>query len=143
MTDQPSECSTVFNICAFVYFSATRGPKISSSFQRKVHHSQGKSIIYAPSGERIPSIDYFFIETRNKVFKLSSLNPLHPNIIMHILHTVLYTIAKVLTRRICLTVKILSVISSILVTLMCNVVNASLDLSIGKTQGASETRRKE
>ena len=42
-----------------------------------------------------------FIETRNKVFKLSGLNPLHPNIIMHILHTVLYTIAKVLTRRIC------------------------------------------
>ena len=77
------------------------------------------------------------------MFKLSGLNPLHPNIIMHILHTVLYTIAKVLTRRICLTVKILSVISSILATLKCNVVNASLDLSIGKTQGASQTRRKE
>ena len=85
----------------------------------------------------------FFIETRNQVFKLSGLNPLHPNIIRHILHTVLYTIAKVLTRGICLTVKIFSVISSILVALMCNAVNASLDLSIGKTQGASETRRKE
>ena len=77
------------------------------------------------------------------MFKLSGLNPLHPNIIMHILHTVLYTIAKVLTRRICLTVKIFSVMSSILVTLMCNAVNASLDPSIGKTQGASQTRRKE
>ena len=32
-------------------------------------------------------------------------NPLHPNIIMHILHTVLYTFPKVLTRRICLTIK--------------------------------------
>ena len=32
-------------------------------------------------------------------------NPLHPNISMHILHTVLYTFPKVLTRRICLTVK--------------------------------------
>ena len=30
------------------------------------------------------------------------LNPLHPNISMHILHTVLYTFPKVLTRRICL-----------------------------------------
>ena len=29
-------------------------------------------------------------------------NPLHPNISMHILHTVLYTF---LTRRICLTIK--------------------------------------
>ena len=28
-------------------------------------------------------------------------NPLHPNISMHILHTVLYTFPKLLTRRIC------------------------------------------
>ena len=33
------------------------------------------------------------------------LNPLHPNISMHILHTVLYTFPKELTRRICLTIK--------------------------------------
>ena len=32
-------------------------------------------------------------------------NPLHPNISMHILHTVLYTFLKVLTRRICLTIE--------------------------------------
>ena len=32
-----------------------------------------------------------------------TLNPLHPRISMHILHTVLYTFSKVLTRRICLT----------------------------------------
>ena len=32
-------------------------------------------------------------------------NPLHPNISMHILHTVLYTFPKVLTRRIYLTNK--------------------------------------
>ena len=36
---------------------------------------------------------------------LIHLDPLHPNIGMHILHTVLYTFPKVLTRRICLTVK--------------------------------------
>ena len=32
-------------------------------------------------------------------------NPLQPNISMHILHTVLFTSPKVLTRRICLTIK--------------------------------------
>ena len=32
-------------------------------------------------------------------------NPLQPNISMHILHTVLFTSLKVLTRRICLTIK--------------------------------------
>ena len=32
-------------------------------------------------------------------------NPLHPNISMYILHTVLYTFPKELTRRICLTIK--------------------------------------
>ena len=34
-----------------------------------------------------------------------SLNPLHPNISMHILHTALYTFPKVLTGRICLPIK--------------------------------------
>ena len=33
------------------------------------------------------------------------LNPLHPKIGMHILHTVLYTFPKVQTRRICLAIK--------------------------------------
>ena len=32
-------------------------------------------------------------------------NPLHPNISMHILHTTLYTFPRVLTRRICSTIK--------------------------------------
>ena len=32
-------------------------------------------------------------------------NPLHPNIRMHILHTVLYTFPDVVARRICLTIK--------------------------------------
>ena len=34
----------------------------------------------------------------------SVFNPLHPNISMHILHTVLHTFPKRLTRRICLRV---------------------------------------
>ena len=32
-------------------------------------------------------------------------HPLHPNISMYILHTVLFTFPKVLARRICLTIK--------------------------------------
>ena len=35
----------------------------------------------------------------------SYINPPHPNINIHIFHTVLYTFTKVLTRRICLTIK--------------------------------------
>ena len=38
-------------------------------------------------------------------FLFGYLNFIHPNINMHILHTVLYTFPKVLTRRICFTVK--------------------------------------
>ena len=34
-----------------------------------------------------------------------SYNPLYPNINMHIFYTVIYTFPKVLTRRICLTIK--------------------------------------
>ena len=48
-------------------------------------------------------------------------NPLHPNISMHTLHSVLCTFPKVLTRRICLTInRILQliIISFILITLM-------------------------
>ena len=38
------------------------------------------------------------------LLKSKQFNSLHPNINMHILHTVLYTFLKVLTRRICLTI---------------------------------------
>ena len=34
-----------------------------------------------------------------------TLNPLHPNISMYILHTILFTFPKVLTRRIYFTIK--------------------------------------
>ena len=46
------------------------------------------------------------------------LNPLHPNISMHKLHTVLYTFPKRLTRRICFTIKscFMVIIFSILIT---------------------------
>ena len=48
-------------------------------------------------------ISMFVFAVRTLV--VMSLNPLHPNIIMHNLPTVVYTFPKVLTRRICLTIK--------------------------------------
>ena len=45
------------------------------------------------------------IKPNQKLRGSSFLNSLHPNISMHILHTVLYTFPKVLTRRICLLIK--------------------------------------
>ena len=58
-----------------------------------------------------------------KEYKEGLFNPLHPNINIHILHTVLYTFTKVLTRRICLTITDeflqLVIISFIHMTLMC------------------------
>ena len=44
----------------------------------------------------------FLIRTTPFLFEEGAqINPLHPNISMHILHTILYTFPKVLTRRIC------------------------------------------
>ena len=42
---------------------------------------------------------------KDALSRLSPINPLHDNISMHILHTVLHTFPKRLIRRICLTVK--------------------------------------
>ena len=57
-----------------------------------------------------------------RLFLVSSkwfhLNPLHPNISIHILNTIHHTFPKVLTRRICLIIKSCSSISSFLITLM-------------------------
>ena len=50
----------------------------------------------------------FYSNDRMVAGKMSTpslVNPLHPNISMHILHTVLYTFPKRLARRICLTIK--------------------------------------
>ena len=48
---------------------------------------------------------YDLLLDRRKVTQNLPVNPLHPNISMYILHTVLCTFPKVLTRRICVTVK--------------------------------------
>ena len=56
------------------------------------------------------------------------LTPSHPNISMHILHTVLHTFLKVLTRRICLTVKSLFYLVIILLILMTFMFDSGLIL---------------
>ena len=44
------------------------------------------------------------IHNKEASFELTFI-PLHPNIDMNILHTILYTFSMVLTRRICLTIR--------------------------------------
>ena len=56
-------------------------------------------------------------------FSLKSINPLHPDVNMRILHTVLYTFPEMLTGRFCFTdqkLLLLVIISFILMTLMCD-----------------------
>ena len=48
--------------------------------------------------------NYMIVLCKNNthvICRLTCINPLHPNIIMHILHTVPYTFSKVLMLRIC------------------------------------------
>ena len=47
----------------------------------------------------------YFSPPHKRIVTDKFLNPLHPKISMHILHTVLYTFPLVLTRRICLKIK--------------------------------------
>ena len=55
------------------------------------------------------TVDKIYILTHALCFYLcfscNILNPLHPNISMHILHTILYIFPLVQTGRICLTIK--------------------------------------
>ena len=48
---------------------------------------------------------YDLLLDRRKVTQNLPVNPLHPNISMYILHTVLHSFPKRLTRRICVTIK--------------------------------------
>ena len=43
----------------------------------------------------------FWVSSEQKVPHVSLMNPIHPNNSLYILHTVLHTISKMLTRRIC------------------------------------------
>ena len=50
-------------------------------------------------------VPYYLRHSTESELKSGCDCPLHPSVNMHILHTVLYTFLKVLTRRICLTIK--------------------------------------
>ena len=72
---------------------------------------QKKNLLIAPCIKKAPLTMLKNEKKKKKTFKdrkeiNCTLFPfLYPNISMHILHTVLYTFPKVLTRRICLTIK--------------------------------------
>ena len=58
-----------------------------------------------PSYDENNPFSYTSINLYAVSFILKFFTPSHPNISMHILHTVLYTFPKVLTRRICPSIK--------------------------------------
>ena len=60
------------------------------------------------SGFQYPAVivaRFHCVLQRNILFSVHFINPLHPNISMQFLHTVLYTFPKVFTRRRCLIIK--------------------------------------
>ena len=79
--------------------------KKQASQRKRLSQEIAKEVNKLGELTKITSIDIFhtLITTTTKNIKL--LNPLHPNISMHILHTVLYTFPEELKRRICLTMK--------------------------------------
>ena len=64
-----------------------------------------KLTVQRPLGCQNDSPTTFKLCAEQSTIQKGYLNPLHPNIIMHIFHTVLYTFPEVLTWRICLTIK--------------------------------------
>ena len=66
--------------------------------KKKVAGSSGNSYLVFRAHKRI----ILFLEANPLLSKIS---PLYPNLSTYILHTVSYTFPKVLTRRICLTIK--------------------------------------
>ena len=60
-------------------------------------NSSSLVLIFVTLAGSVPSIKFLHV--------LWTLNPSHPDISMHILHTVLFTFPNVMKRRICLTIK--------------------------------------
>ena len=63
------------------------------------------SALYLITKQNAFNTTQFLLDGFHKTNSNCFFNPLHLNIGMHILHTVLYTFTKVLTRRICLTIR--------------------------------------
>ena len=71
---------------------------------RKIYQIALK-IMLLPIQHFLPEFAFYHVYCQfAQIWKLQ-MNPKHPNISMDILHTVPYTVPKVLTRRICLTIK--------------------------------------
>ena len=69
-------------------------------------------------------------------------NPWHTNIIMHILHTVLHSFPKVVTRRICLTIVVssrLSQVTSFIAIAQLNFIKESTSYIHNTVLGISNT----
>ena len=77
-------------------FCFQKNPNIVTTLE-KIFRSTANSSSRNPFGH-IMTTEYIII-------KCLDINPLHPNISLHILLTVLYTFPEMLTRRICLIIK--------------------------------------
>ena len=64
-----------------------------------------KRLVGCHGGKDIVRKNYFRSAVYAWLARGFCVNPVHPNISIYILHTVLYTFPKVLTKRICLTIK--------------------------------------
>ena len=67
-------------------------------------HNPGNNFLKYGTRYQYSPIDHT-MTTEYIILKCLNIEPLHPNISLHILLTVLYTFPKVLTRRICLIIK--------------------------------------
>ena len=112
----------------FSFFIDNRGKKFSIVF---LNFAKGKlgivpslrlmDFLCQSAGRFVPQPETIFVKnyqtsiTTSWIFlsllssvpylKHTVINPIHPNISMHILHTVLYTFPWVMRRRVCLTIK--------------------------------------
>ena len=72
--------------------------------QSRVQRANQETTVFFDVGD-LKSIPINEVLTYNRAKFCIYVNPLHPYIRMHNLHTVLYTVPKVPTRRICLPIK--------------------------------------
>ena len=89
------------------YKLSGRGSRFSlySCYVRKWGKGRGASLIWWLRGWVLIWETALRVSAYSMKYGIHIIKPLHPNIRMHILHTVLYTFPKVLTRRIFLSIK--------------------------------------
>ena len=76
----------------------------------RIFQLNGQMSTWSMLGERLNVLFMDFLDYLS--YNFNFINPLHPNISIDVLHTVLYAFPKVLIRRICLTIKSFLILQS-------------------------------